>query len=331
MHGDQTSGVWEISFMVYIPSGQAGYFNTMSQFVLPGTFEWGMECYFDAGGAGRVFGGSATAVNFSYTVDTWQEVIVMVDLDNDWAQFYLDGVMIHEWQWTLGASGGGAILQLAANDFFGATANDQMYFDNFEIAEVREGFFDDFEDYTAGTQLVAQNSTDWTTWSNSPGSAEDPFVSNAQAYSGSNSVNITGTNDLVYPIPDLTEGEYTISFYLYVPTGADAYFNTLQDFAGASSQWGMQVYFGEGGAGAGSVDAGAAAAATFTFSYDTWIYNEVVVDLNSDFAAYFIDGTPIVSWVWSTGIWNRHPQPAGRQQLLRLGCWYQRKPGLLYR
>ncbi|MEJ2537685.1 MAG: choice-of-anchor J domain-containing protein, partial [Calditrichia bacterium] len=109
--GQQTSGMWKISFQVYIPTGKAGYFNTLSGFT-PNPFEWGMECYFDVGGGGRLLGGSATAVTFTYAVDTWQLVEVIVDLDNDMAQFWFDGAMIHEWQWTLGASGGGSALQL---------------------------------------------------------------------------------------------------------------------------------------------------------------------------------------------------------------------------
>ncbi len=38
-------------------------------------------------------------------------------------------------------------------------------------------FTDDFELYTAGTQLVAQNNVDWDTWSGGGGTGEDPFVS----------------------------------------------------------------------------------------------------------------------------------------------------------
>jgi hypothetical protein len=162
-------------------------------------------------------------------------------------------------------------------------------------------FFDGFESYTAGTQLVVQNPIDWTTWSGGAGTAEDPFISDAFAYNGNNSVNITGTNDVVYPIGNYTSGKYKISVYIYVPTGGDAYFNTLQLFAGAGSSWGMQVYFGDVTAGAGLVDAGGAGSGTFTFNYDTWIFNEIVVDLDADFAEYFVDGVSIVTWQWSTG------------------------------
>jgi hypothetical protein len=130
--GSLTTGKWIISFQVYIPTGKAGYFNTLSGFT-PNPFEWAMECYFDQGGGGRIFGGSSTAVPFTYPIDSWFLVEVIVDLNMDMAQFYLGGVMLHSWQWTLGASGGGSQLRLDANDMFGATANDEMYVDDYHI------------------------------------------------------------------------------------------------------------------------------------------------------------------------------------------------------
>lgn len=136
--GTLTSGKWKISFQVYIPNGKAGYFNTLAAFDPPGhvNTNWGMECYFDVGGGGRLFGGSATAVTFSYSYDTWQLVEVIVDLDNDLAEFHFDGSLVHSWQWTLGASGGGSPLQVEASDIFGATPNDEMYFDDYQARSI---------------------------------------------------------------------------------------------------------------------------------------------------------------------------------------------------
>jgi hypothetical protein len=293
--GELTSGVWEISFQMYIPNGQAGYFNNLSGFT-PNPFAWGMECFFDVGGGGRIIGGGTT-INFAYAYDTWQEVKSIIDLDTDWAQFYFDGNLVHEWQWTLGAGGGGGALQLDATDFFGATADDQMYFDDYDVAEAtpRE-FFDDFEAYTAGTQLVVQNPVDWATWSGA--SSEDPYVSNAQAYSGSNSVVIVQNNDLVkvFEAAPITSGQWKMSFYMYIPTGGAGYFNTMSQVL---VEWAMQVYFDVGGTG--RLDAGGASAATFTYAYDTWQLVEVHVDLDNDFAQFRLDGTVIYTWQYTLG------------------------------
>ncbi|MCF8365788.1 MAG: DUF4394 domain-containing protein, partial [Bacteroidales bacterium] len=163
-----------------------------------------------------------------------------------------------------------------------------------------------FESYNAGDylmqQAVAQGKTYWSTWSAAPGSAEDPFVTNAQAFEGSNSVVIEGTNDAVLYLNDegaFTEGVYTIDFMVYIPTGKLGYFNTLQLFNGGSSEWGMQAYFDVNGAGL--VDAGAAGAGTFTYTYDTWHNVKIMVDLDTDYAEMYLNDDMIVSWQWSTG------------------------------
>lgn len=128
--GNPTSGKWYMSFNFYIPTGKAGYFNMLSGFT-PDPYEWGLECYLDAGGVGRFFGGSATAITFNWTENTWHFVQVVVDLDLDQAQFFYEGNMVHSWQWTLGANGGGSALKIAGTDHFGATANDEMYMDDY--------------------------------------------------------------------------------------------------------------------------------------------------------------------------------------------------------
>ena len=130
-----TSGKYKVKFWVYIPAAKSGYFNTLQTFA-GGSSDWGVECYFDAGGTGRVNGGSATAVPFTWPVATWFLVENIVDLDADQAQMIINGVLVHTWQWTLGASGTGGPLTLDANDFFGATAADEMYIDDYALEDL---------------------------------------------------------------------------------------------------------------------------------------------------------------------------------------------------
>ncbi len=162
-------------------------------------------------------------------------------------------------------------------------------------------FQEDFEAYTAGVQLTLQNSLDWTTWNNVPGDpVTDPFVSTDFAASGVNSVLIVTDNDLVHVIANYTTGKYSLRFKMYIPTGFDGYFNTLQEFLGAATvNWGMQVYFYAGGNG--NIDGGAALAQPFTFTHDTWMDVEVIVDLDTDFAEFYLNSTLIHSWQWSLG------------------------------
>lgn len=179
-----TSGSYKISFMVYIPSGKAGYFNTLQTFA-GNNSDWGMEVYFDANGTGRCFGGSSTPQTFSWTAGQWNMVEHVVNLTNDQSQFYFNGQLVKQWQWTLGASGTGGPNTLHAVDLFGATANDQMYVDNFKFEDLNLEaviFYDDFEAYTAGQQLACQAPTVWTTWSNAPCGPEDGMVSTDYSY-----------------------------------------------------------------------------------------------------------------------------------------------------
>jgi hypothetical protein len=135
-HGQLTSGKWYISLLVYIPTGKAGYFNTMSGFT-PNPFEWAMEVYFDVGGAGRLMGVPGAPIAFTWVENSWQQAVVVVDLDTDNAEFWFGDndplIMISSWQWT---QGGTVNLQLDVNDFFGATADDEMYVDDYYFSEI---------------------------------------------------------------------------------------------------------------------------------------------------------------------------------------------------
>ncbi|HEY9115431.1 MAG TPA: T9SS type A sorting domain-containing protein [Bacteroidales bacterium] len=158
---------------------------------------------------------------------------------------------------------------------------------------------DGFEIYTAGERLATQAGDPWTTWSNAPGGAEDPFVSDEKAYAGVNSVKIASGNDCVLLLGDETTSRYKLSFYIYIPAGKLGYYNVLQDFAGANSIWGSQVWFDVGGNG--SIDADGAGAATFSFNYDEWIYIENYFDLENDWAEVFVNGEYLVGWQWTLG------------------------------
>lgn len=133
--GSRTSGIYSISFKVYIPSSKAGYFNTLAGFT-PNPYNWGLEAYFDSaasGNNGRLFAGQSTAIPFAYVHNAWQTVKVLINLDIDSARFFINNTMIRQWRWTAGASGGTSPLRLDGNDFFGATAWDQMYMDDYNF------------------------------------------------------------------------------------------------------------------------------------------------------------------------------------------------------
>ena len=126
------SGLAEINFQVYIPSGKAGYFNTLASFAPP-NYVWAMQVFLNSSGTGTLDAGNANAATFSYPHDQWLSIKVVADLTADAGEFWLNGVKIHSWQWTLGTFGTTIAKQLDGIDFYGYTADDEMYIDDFLI------------------------------------------------------------------------------------------------------------------------------------------------------------------------------------------------------
>jgi len=127
-----TSGWWFLLMQVYVPSNKTGYFDILTVFEPPSNMEWGMECYFDIGGQGRLITGFFNQTNFSFEYNTWQMIKIMVQLDTGNSKFWINENLIHTWDWT---DGGTLTNQLAAIDFFGYS-NPEMYIDNFFIYDL---------------------------------------------------------------------------------------------------------------------------------------------------------------------------------------------------
>ena len=67
--GDKTSGVYDVSWYLYVPTGYAGYYN-FQHFQTPG-IEWAADVYFLNDGTGRVDAGGYVAATFTYAHNTW--------------------------------------------------------------------------------------------------------------------------------------------------------------------------------------------------------------------------------------------------------------------
>ena len=298
-----TTGRYSMNFDLYIPTGLTGYFNCLSSWNA-GSPAWAMQVYFNMNGQGNMDAGGALAHAFTYSHDTWMAVTVICDLDTDVGEFWIDGVMIYTWQWSLGTFGTGE-LSLEANNFYGGGTDGipDYHFDNYSLVDENapppsSNFFDDMEAYTPGTGLACQNPTEWDTWSNLPcDPTEDPLVSSNYAYSGTNSTVIVQNNDLVRHHGDLTSGTWYISFQMYIPTGGSGYFNHMSSF-GTTNYWSVEVYFDAGGGGrvlTGDPDV------LFSWTENTWHFAQVVVDLDADLAQFWLNGVMITSWAWTNG------------------------------
>ena len=134
--GNKTTGKWYVSFMVYIPAGKVGYFNTLA--VPPAAADWAMEVYFNAGGAGQLTTVPGGPINFNWQAGVWNQVMVAVDFEQSptLGEFWFGQVgqlaQLYTWDWT---QAGTITDQLGGNDFFGATASDEMYIDDYYFSD----------------------------------------------------------------------------------------------------------------------------------------------------------------------------------------------------
>ena len=162
---------------------------------------------------------------------------------------------------------------------------------------------DSFDTYTSGDMLASQSAGLWTTWSNSPGTAEDAEISMEYAYSEPNSVKLEtgGSTDVILPLGNQTSGDWNMSFMMLIPSANGAYFNMLHDFNGNNSNWAFDVFFSE--TGDGTVTIGGAASTntlSFTFEHDKWFLVSFDINVYEGTIDGAIDGANL-SWDWTIG------------------------------
>ncbi len=140
---NKKSGKWYINFKVFIPSNgnyssgsTGGSFGFMSQFEPNVLNEFGISGDFLSNETVRLVTPSNSTKTFPYNKNTWNQVLLVVDLDNNNMEFYFGNLLllnqIYEGPWT---SSRNATMQLAGIDFWG-NASDEMYIDDFYFGNV---------------------------------------------------------------------------------------------------------------------------------------------------------------------------------------------------
>ncbi|MBI2280650.1 MAG: hypothetical protein HYU68_08175 [Bacteroidetes bacterium] len=134
--GNKTSGKFNVSFYYYIPLGFGGYFN-LQHFEAPGN-QWANEVYFGNNGNGELKANGAT-INFTHPNDAWFLIENHVDIDNDTAALFINGVHITTWPFATQAGGGVGAAQLGGVNFYGGAISGQTpkyYFDDVTYTEL---------------------------------------------------------------------------------------------------------------------------------------------------------------------------------------------------
>lgn len=157
-------------------------------------------------------------------------------------------------------------------------------------------YADDFESYTDGDYLAVANSTNWMTWSDDPGGAEDGVISTNFSASGNNAAFIATGNDMVLKLGNQTSGKYIISYYMLMESGNEGYYNVQQTEV-PGTKWMYDVYFDGDGTGRLSIDQ--TDTATFVYPEAKWFLVSQIIDLDNDMASLEIDGEWVLSWMYS--------------------------------
>lgn len=142
-----TTGKWVYKTKQYIPSGMVGstYFILLNTYAYPaGPYNWSVQVEFSvANGIRGNFGTGLVGHNtVPMVTDAWADIQVIIDLDENWVQFYYNGVLFDEpglpdhpslgggYSWTGGVFGGGAgALNIAAVDLYANLATSAFYDD----------------------------------------------------------------------------------------------------------------------------------------------------------------------------------------------------------
>ncbi|WP_026450644.1 T9SS type A sorting domain-containing protein [Aequorivita capsosiphonis] len=171
---------------------------------------------------------------------------------------------------------------------------------------------DDFESYNLGP--LAAQADHWRTWSGVDGGTDDADVSDDEAFSGDQSLLISGNvlSDEILLVPSAPlSGIYSIEYYAYIPAGASGYFNMQAALTPEGQAWnqalmGGNVFFNCGGStpGSGSIDQSpeaepcTIAAVNFTYPEDEWFKVDCVYNLDLQTWDMFINDVPtsIENW-----------------------------------
>lgn len=282
-----TSGVYRYFNNMYIPDGFTGNFNLQKD-IVPGV-DCGFQAFFNGDGSATIDAGAPATAAFTFTFDEWHSNLLIVDLDNNYCQYWFDDSLIVAYQWSLGSTGTPGYITLGGANYsaVAGVGDPKAYFDQVCFFRSYPGGSENFDSLTVGGYVAEQLGGFWTTWSGAPG-PEDARVTDALSNSPDNSFVVdSNVIDLVFQFGDyaIVSGQWLYSHYMYVPTGFTAYFN-IQTHPTPAMGWNLELYFNDNGTG--RFDGGSHA--TFTYDMDTWFLVEINYDYDAWKAWVTIDG-----------------------------------------
>jgi len=142
----------------------------------------------------------------------------------------------------------------------------------FVITITNAQFIDDMESYTDGQPI---NNSHWTNWGCGGGAGCDLMSSSAEAQEGNLSglISNDGTTDAVLNLGNKIFGEWGLSFWMYIPSEKEAYWNLQGTVPIGAGEWIVgNFFFNQDNAnpGIGYIDNTVMGVVSFSFPHDQW-------------------------------------------------------------
>jgi hypothetical protein len=155
---------------------------------------------------------------------------------------------------------------------------------------------DNFDSYATGSGLHGQGG--WHGWDGNP--AANAYVTDAQAMSLPNSVEIAAASDMVHEYGEAA-GSWIFTAWQYIPVGfsGTSYFlllNTYND--GGPYNWSSQVSFNS----TGGVVTNDADGSTLPMIMGQWVEIRVEIDLDLDTQTFYYGGQVLYTSSWTEGM-----------------------------
>jgi hypothetical protein len=156
---------------------------------------------------------------------------------------------------------------------------------------------ENFDSLAVGTDM--HDVDGWEGWDGAAGAGAP--VSDAFASSGSNSVEIVGTADLVR-ILDITGGSVTLTAMQYIPSGTtgDTFFILLSKYP-VDKEWTAQYKFS---LGSGVLTSEQTGGGTADIVYDQWVEIKFVIHLDINSVDEYYNGALVSTRAWSASAQN---------------------------
>jgi hypothetical protein len=164
---------------------------------------------------------------------------------------------------------------------------------------------DDFEFYSLG-DMGLQNTAVWSVWSGQPDDGSNILVVDDIVNSGTKAgyIGPGSVQDCLLLTGNLTSGDYTLSWEMYITGGSTGYFNIQGEtedpgtgFQGAGAGGGgvfnsSNIYFNNAGAAPGVVE-DQTTGETGTYPEDAWFPVSIYFDVDALTYTMSVDGSPV--------------------------------------